>query len=138
MQQHRCVFAHVCVCDRVESHCALPLHNVSVCARCIINDEAADCDAGLTFHSQLPLGVKNDSLCPPSRPGYYNSPSVCKPVPCCNQSLSYITLSILGTLSHVILASFVLYVRVHYRRIFRSSVFSARFFSCLLEVHLMR
>lgn len=46
-------------------------------------------------------------------------PFLCRPVPCCNQSLSYITLSILGGLSHVILASFVLYIRVHYGGIFR-------------------
>lgn len=46
---------------------------VSAC--CIMNDAAADCDGGLTFHSQLPLRVKNDSLCPLSRLGYYHPPA---------------------------------------------------------------
>lgn len=85
-----------------------------------MNDTAADCDGGLTFHSQLPLRVKNDSLCPPSTLGYYHSPWPMRASPLL-QSVSqlYHTLSILGALSHVILALYVLYVRVHYRGIFR-------------------
>lgn len=69
---------HRRVPEGVESLCAFLVTqgslNASVSACCIMNDEAAGCDGGLTFHSQLPLRVKNGSLCPPSRLGYHHIP----------------------------------------------------------------
>lgn len=85
------------------------------------------------FH---PCVFKKGSLCPPSRLSYYHSPSPdYASQPPAAVTLSYITLSILGALSHVILASFVLYVRVNCRGIFRGFLVFSCFFALFPEVH---
>lgn len=118
----------LCVCVRAQV--LLDIGNVSVLclysckfeymsARRVMNDKVAQCGGGPVFQSDtsewfLVFLIRIETLPPPL---------LSKPDPCSNQFFSRITPSILGALSHVILTSFVLYVRVHYRGSFRMLCF---------------
>lgn len=92
-----------------------------VCACCVMNDELARCDGGLMFHlwefCTVPCLLLQDFTITPLLLAMRARRLL--------QSLSgYITLCILGALSHVVLASPVLYIRVHCVGIFRLFFFS--------------